>query len=443
MNARRPRPPSLHNGHLAIDTNDGIAFYGPPVQSLTTSGNTERREHPRLPALPGRRHDQVFAHDRTAAQGGGRDTRQQRRDRGPRNRLRRQRRLQRRARPQRPQQGAARNRDGARAVRTAERPISSWPRPGARSPTSPHCVPTRVTVGELSICGAAAPGDRGRQPAAGARDGLTYASGQRPEDPSCPTCRRPATRSRATRSPRASSQQLMAAEREGSAFLAYRDEGGSLQFFSPADRDGASTIGRRAEANLCIGWDSQVPACTRKSTTPAANGRSPTTGSPPTAHTWTSGAWPAASACTTAAACASGARSSPTVRRRRLPSARRWWRRRARPSAAHRHPAERPGGALPAVSGQRLRHAGHQSGDRGELFLSVDAVKMHLRTALREVRPRRPAAEPEAGATGRDRPAERRGHAPRARLRTRARLGEPASETRKAPPERGFPLAGR
>ncbi len=53
-------------------------------------------------------------------------------------------------------------------------------------------------------------------------------------------------------------QQLMAAEREGSAFLAYRDEGGSLQFFSPADRDGASTIGRRAEANLCIGWDSQV-----------------------------------------------------------------------------------------------------------------------------------------------------------------------------------------
>ncbi len=30
----------LRNGHLAIDTNDGIAFYGPPVQSLTTSGNT-------------------------------------------------------------------------------------------------------------------------------------------------------------------------------------------------------------------------------------------------------------------------------------------------------------------------------------------------------------------------------------------------------------------
>jgi serine/threonine protein kinase len=30
----------LHNGHLAIDTNDGIDYYGPPVQSLTTSGDT-------------------------------------------------------------------------------------------------------------------------------------------------------------------------------------------------------------------------------------------------------------------------------------------------------------------------------------------------------------------------------------------------------------------
>jgi len=29
-----------HNGHLAIDTNDGIAYYGPPVTSLTTSGST-------------------------------------------------------------------------------------------------------------------------------------------------------------------------------------------------------------------------------------------------------------------------------------------------------------------------------------------------------------------------------------------------------------------
>jgi len=29
-----------HNGHLAIDTNDGINYYGPPVQALTTYGDT-------------------------------------------------------------------------------------------------------------------------------------------------------------------------------------------------------------------------------------------------------------------------------------------------------------------------------------------------------------------------------------------------------------------
>ena len=50
----------------------------------------------------------------------------------------------------------------------------------------------------------------------------------------------------------------MAAERVGAAFLAYRDEGGGLCFFSPEERDGASTVGRRAEANLCLSWDSQV-----------------------------------------------------------------------------------------------------------------------------------------------------------------------------------------
>jgi hypothetical protein len=29
-----------HNGHLSISTTDGINYYGPPVQSLTTSGDT-------------------------------------------------------------------------------------------------------------------------------------------------------------------------------------------------------------------------------------------------------------------------------------------------------------------------------------------------------------------------------------------------------------------
>jgi hypothetical protein len=30
----------LHNNHLAISTNDGINYYGPPVQALTTHGDT-------------------------------------------------------------------------------------------------------------------------------------------------------------------------------------------------------------------------------------------------------------------------------------------------------------------------------------------------------------------------------------------------------------------
>ena len=57
----------LHNGHLAIDTDDGIAFYGPPVQSLTTSGNTGVASILVFQRYPVGRHDQVLAHDRTAA----------------------------------------------------------------------------------------------------------------------------------------------------------------------------------------------------------------------------------------------------------------------------------------------------------------------------------------------------------------------------------------
>jgi hypothetical protein len=30
----------LHNGHLAISTGDGVSYYGPPVQALTTHGDT-------------------------------------------------------------------------------------------------------------------------------------------------------------------------------------------------------------------------------------------------------------------------------------------------------------------------------------------------------------------------------------------------------------------
>jgi hypothetical protein len=30
----------LHNGHLAISTTDGLGFYGPPLEALTTTGDT-------------------------------------------------------------------------------------------------------------------------------------------------------------------------------------------------------------------------------------------------------------------------------------------------------------------------------------------------------------------------------------------------------------------
>jgi FHA domain len=51
---------------------------------------------------------------------------------------------------------------------------------------------------------------------------------------------------------------LMEIEREGEAFLAYRDDERQLRFFAAPEHDGTSTIGRRPETNLCIGWDSEV-----------------------------------------------------------------------------------------------------------------------------------------------------------------------------------------
>ena len=195
----------LHNGHLAIDTNDGIAFYGPPVTSLTTSGNTSVASILVFKRYPVGRHDQVFAHDRTAAQGGRRDPRQQRRDRDPRHRLRRQRQLHRRARPQRPQQAAVRNPDGARAVRAPDRATSSSPTPaGGPSPSPRRLHPTRVTAAELSICGLPLPenGADTRRRVPGGLSRTPADSGLR--ICACPTSRRPAIRSRGTHSPRAS-----------------------------------------------------------------------------------------------------------------------------------------------------------------------------------------------------------------------------------------------
>jgi len=53
-------------------------------------------------------------------------------------------------------------------------------------------------------------------------------------------------------------KELLGAERAGRPFLAFRDEDGSLQLFTLGRRDGACTIGRRAETDLSIPWDAEV-----------------------------------------------------------------------------------------------------------------------------------------------------------------------------------------
>jgi predicted component of type VI protein secretion system len=53
-------------------------------------------------------------------------------------------------------------------------------------------------------------------------------------------------------------KELMDAERAGDAFLAFRDEEGRLRFFAPGGRGGTSTLGRRSEADLSISWDTEV-----------------------------------------------------------------------------------------------------------------------------------------------------------------------------------------
>jgi pSer/pThr/pTyr-binding forkhead associated (FHA) protein len=51
---------------------------------------------------------------------------------------------------------------------------------------------------------------------------------------------------------------LMEVERAGEAFIAYRDEQGALRFFTAGEGSETSTLGRRPETNLSIGWDSEV-----------------------------------------------------------------------------------------------------------------------------------------------------------------------------------------
>jgi hypothetical protein len=52
--------------------------------------------------------------------------------------------------------------------------------------------------------------------------------------------------------------ELLAAERTGEAFLAFRDQSGGLCFFGIGRGDHARTLGRRPELDLSISWDSEV-----------------------------------------------------------------------------------------------------------------------------------------------------------------------------------------
>lgn len=57
-------------------------------------------------------------------------------------------------------------------------------------------------------------------------------------------------------------KQLLAAERAGGAFLAFRDEQGTLRSYAVdgagGPRETTSTIGRRAEADVSLSWDGEV-----------------------------------------------------------------------------------------------------------------------------------------------------------------------------------------
>ena len=53
-------------------------------------------------------------------------------------------------------------------------------------------------------------------------------------------------------------KELLEAERSGQAFLAFRDEEGHLHFFFARGRGDTSTVGRRTETDLSISWDGEI-----------------------------------------------------------------------------------------------------------------------------------------------------------------------------------------
>src|SRR6202035_4755642 len=61
-----PQAPAArpHNGHLSINTGDGLKFYGPPAASLTTSGDTSVQSivaFPRYPSTGNIRYTRTFS----------------------------------------------------------------------------------------------------------------------------------------------------------------------------------------------------------------------------------------------------------------------------------------------------------------------------------------------------------------------------------------------
>jgi DNA-binding CsgD family transcriptional regulator len=51
---------------------------------------------------------------------------------------------------------------------------------------------------------------------------------------------------------------LLEVERAGTAFIAFRNGDGELNFFLPRESEGTSTVGRRPETDLSISWDEEV-----------------------------------------------------------------------------------------------------------------------------------------------------------------------------------------
>ena len=200
------------------------------------------------------------------------------------------------------------------------------------------------------------------------------------------------------------------AERRGAPFLHYRDADGAQRIVELDAGGGRSPSAAGADNDVALGWDAEVSRVHAQLEPSAATGCSSTTACRATARSSTASASPG---------------------RRRLRDGDRLAS--ARPSCASaRRPAEESRstavvglgrGAVTLTETQRrvlvalcrpLQDSAYATPATNreiadEIHLSVDAVKAHLRRAVRAVRDRRPAAEPEARAAGGGRAGRRAG----------------------------------